>query len=174
MTGHPTVGRDRRLDRPPGELVAEAERVPVGGEQAGLHQPVEGRQDAVVEAAATSSGSTRSPSSAAHLERHPRVVVQERGSGEDGVAHRRGDLDVVAGEHLGEEERVAAGEAVELFGRMGSAVGQPSYAVGGERRQVDPARGPLPTELAEGDPQGVGRRQRVVAERDQEQDRQVA
>ena len=75
----------------------------------------------------------------------------------------RRDLAVPEREHLDDEERVAAGEAVQLVG-VESCPRPAAHAVGGEWRQVDAPGGALAGQLAERDAQCVGRRQRVVAE----------
>ena len=56
-----------------------------------------------------------------------------------------------------DEERVAAGELVQLVGGVRRALGQAADAGRGERRQVDAAGVALAGELAEGDPERVGR-----------------
>ena len=63
---------------------------------------------------------------------------------------------------------------MELLREVRRALGQPAYAGGGEGRQVDASCPALAGQLAESHPQGVGRGERVVAERDHQQHRQVA
>jgi hypothetical protein len=67
-----------------------------------------------------------------------------RQAGEHGVAHGRRHLRAGGAEHLGDEERVAAGDPVETVGVDPLGAGQRGHGLPGQRRELEaahPARG---------------------------------
>ena len=99
---------------------------------------------------------TTAPSSAAA------VGAQARRAGEDRVADGRRDLAIAAGEHLGEEERVARRAAVELVGVDAVRLGELRDGVGRQPRELaarDAAR-PWPALRARPAAGGAGRARR--------------
>ena len=114
MQPRPTAGRDGALDRLSRQLVAKDDALGGAGEQRGLVQPPQGRQ--------------------VHTERWQHAVVEPvrgggdqlqdlevvRGhlgrAGQDGITNRGGHWEVWLLGHLGDEERVAAGDRVDPFG----------------------------------------------------------
>ena len=89
--------------------------------------------------------------------------AQARGAGEDGVADRRRDLAIAAGQHLGEEERVARRAAVELVGVDAVGLGELRDRLGRQPRQLAALDPPRRGQLAEHDPQRVAQVELVVA-----------
>ena len=88
---------------------------------------------------------------------------QARGAGQHGVAHSGRDAGLAAGQHLGDEERVAAGLAMQRGGVERAAGGERRHRGGRERQQRDAAHRLRRREVAQDDAQRVARTQLVVA-----------
>ena len=110
----PTAGRDGALDRLSRQLVAKDEALGGAGEQRGLVQPPQGwqvdaerRQHTVVEPVRGGGD---------QLQGLEVVRGHLGGAGQDGISNRGGHREIWLLGHLGDEERVAAGDRVDPFG----------------------------------------------------------
>ena len=174
MTGHPPVRGYGGLDGPPGQLVTEPEIVPVDGQEPGRRPARRGCRPRRRRLCPTSTGSTRKPSREAISSAGGRG--SSRRAARDSTASRAeaGISSPLAPSTSTRKNGLPPVSRWSSSGQVRRALGQASYAGGGERRQVDASRPALAGQLAERHPQGVGGREGVVAERDHEQDRQVA
>jgi hypothetical protein len=88
---------------------------------------------------------------------------QRPDAGEDGVAHRRGQLDAAGGERLGHEERVAGGPAMQRGGIDAVRRGQLGHRRERQRQQPQAVGRPLARQLTQRHAQRVPTVQLVVA-----------
>jgi len=166
----PPAGRQRLLDRQPGQLVPE--RHPAGQL---LEHP---RLHALVEVAGRGTGRL-GQQPGRHRRGDDRGGIQHlpcwRGQPGRPRQHRveDGDRDLLAagGQDLGDEERVPAGRLVQPIVVDPAGADQGGHRLAGQRLQPEAAHEPGAGEIAEGDAQGMGRADLVVAERGHDQDR---
>ncbi len=129
------------------QLVAEAHGVAIGDEQPGVDQLVD------VEAVEPGRGEERRLHPAAqqghHVECRPRRRADPQGPGQHGVACRAGQVGRAGGQQFGQEEGVAAGQAVERPGIETGRSGEFAHAVQRQRVHVEPLRRLLPRQLAD-------------------------
>jgi hypothetical protein len=107
------------------------------------------------------------------IERLPRRRTQRPGPGEDSIANRRRQAVVASLQHLGNEERIAGGQPMQLGCVDLRAMHQCCNAGCGERWQAEPAGRSLARQPAQGEPQLVIRHKGVVAIGDQQERPQV-
>ena len=164
------VRRQRVLDRDARDLVAEADGVALRAQHP--------RGQAFVEVVELALGErVEQPQLGARrrdgdgVQQHPRPVAQARGAGQHRVADGLGQLGVGAGQHLGDEERVAGGRPVQRFVIDRRRPGERGHRLGRQRRQRHALRRAA-GQLAEDDPQRVGSIELVVAIGRQHQRRQ--
>ena len=158
----PRERRQAALDRPPRQLVAEAQVV-----RGDLEHPGElglrERVDAVAEQLAGELEGDPRRHDRELLERLAAVRAQAANPGEHGLDDRGGDDVGRGGQHLGDEERVAAGDAVHGAGVGAGARGQPPHRRARQRRQRQPVHR-APGQGAQQALQRVRRAELVVAE----------
>ena len=128
----PPSGQDAVLDRAARQLMPEADVRAVAHQHAGSHAGVDvfGRR--------LDHRQQRVPRK--HRDRAERVtfVRCERGrAGQHGVADRARHPPIRIGEHLGHEERIAAGAGMELGGVDAARAGERVDGLAGQRREVD-------------------------------------
>jgi hypothetical protein len=92
------------------------------------------------------------------------------GASEDRVADALGNARAARRQHLGDEERITAGQPVELGGVDLRALGECLHAALGERRKRDP---PLAWDVPQEHPQRMARAELVVAVGGDEQRRRL-
>jgi hypothetical protein len=137
-------GRYGLLDGQPGQLVPEADAGPLADEHAGAHARVDGRPrvpatggvEPVEQEQLRPVGHDRDG-----VEDGARVRVEAGDPGKHRVTHGRGYRRSRLGEHLADEERVAAGPQVDLAGVHAVWPGEPGDRLGRQRAQPDPVRG---------------------------------
>jgi hypothetical protein len=154
----PAVRRDRLVDRQSRQLVPELDVRRPGD------QHPRGFVDAIGELAGERFEQPQldGPGDDCHrVEQPARRLGQPRRPADHGVAHRVGDPLATGRQRLDDEERVAAGAAVELCGVGAVRRGELGHGVRRERRELEP---PRPAhELAEQDAQLLGAVEFVVA-----------
>ena len=96
-------------------------------------------------------------------------AAEPRDPGHHRIAHRRRDLLTAGGEHLGDEERIAAGHPVQLAPRPALTGGQRRHRIPRERREANPLDSPLRRQITQHDPQRVRRLELIVAVRRDDQ-----
>ena len=163
VSGRSSVRGYGGLNGAPRQLVPEVQVLAVGGEEPGRHQLVE-NVDADAGRRSHQRGFDPVAVQGGDLEHLAGGLLESRRPGQHRVARRGRDLVAVGAEHLDQEERVAAGQPVQLLRAVRRALGQTAYARSGERWQVDAPGPALAGQLAERHPKGVGRGERVVAE----------
>ncbi len=156
----PAVRRQRLLDGHAGDLVAEADAVALADQDA--------RGEAALELGHGLAGHGLEQRQLGTLgqdrdrvEQLAGARVEPGGPGQDRVAHRVGHERAARGEHLGDEERVAAGQPVQPPG-VDVAARQRGHARLAQRGERDPVDG-LARQLAEHDPQRMRPVELVVA-----------
>jgi hypothetical protein len=127
------AGGNGPLHRQAGQLVAEAETATLAAEHPGGDALVDGRRvgpgDRLQERRLDAVGHDRGG-----VERATGHRREPAGPGEHGVAHGRRHLPAGGAEHLGDEERVAAGGVVEAVGVDPPRAGQRGHGLPGQRR----------------------------------------
>ncbi|MCI0346621.1 MAG: hypothetical protein L0221_14445, partial [Chloroflexi bacterium] len=93
--------------------------------------------------------------------------------GQDGVADRLRDVHSAGGQHLGDEERVAASLRVEIARIDAVLAGERLDRCLGQRRKPDPLRPLHGRDLPEHHPQRIARSELVVAKRPDEHGRDL-
>ena len=113
MDGDPPEHRHLLGDGDPGQLVPERQLATGQQQDPALDRLVDGVQ-AVAEDGAEQGDLGPGPGQRHDVQGVPGGLRQPGRTGEDGVAHRRRDRRRAGGEHLGDEERVAPGPAVQV------------------------------------------------------------
>ena len=156
------VRRDGPVDRTAGDVVAEAKSRAVADEESGVHQLVE-----ILHRDAGGGAEQRRldprPHERRDVEGAPRRAAQGGGPGEHRIPGRRRDDRRPGAHDLADEERVPAGEAVQLGGLQVGALDESGHGLARQGRHVDAAGRALCREVAEGHPDGIGHAEGVVA-----------
>ena len=156
------AGGDGPLHRQAGQLVAEAQAAALAAEHPGGDALVDGRRvgpgDRLQERQLDAVGHDRGG-----VERAAGHRREPAGAGEHGVAHGRRHLPAGGAEHLGDEERVAAGGLVEAVGVDPPRAGQGGHGLPGQRRELEAAHPPGGGQVADDHAQRVPGPELVVA-----------
>ena len=159
MQADAPVGRELVLDRRARDLVAERDRVALGAQHPGRQARLELRQFVARDGARAA----RSPRAAARPPPPPAAAGPGRAGAPRGRARRRARWTACAAatrQHLGHEERVAAGARMQPGAVDAVRRGQPRHGRRRQRPDRDPVRR---TKVAEHDAQRVIALQLVVA-----------
>ena len=157
-------GPQHRLAR---QLVPEAQLALDLLEQAGGQARVD--RGVARPEAGEQAGPDDAPDDAGRLDGAPRLVVEAREARGDRVADARGQTPTAGRHHLGHEEGVPGGEAVELLGVDVEPFGQPRDRRARQRRDLQAGDARRGREVAEDDAQRVPRADLVVAVRREDQ-----
>ncbi len=133
----PPQRREAALDRPPGELVPEREAVRPDVDHAGvlgLRERVDPRPQQL--GGEVEAGVRRHDGQL--VERLAAVVAEPADAGQHGLHHGRGHGVARRRERLGDEERVAARDAVDRLRVGAGAGGQPPHGLSRQRRELEP------------------------------------
>ena len=178
VDGLPAVGRDGLGHRQPRDLVPEPHTAAVPVEQPAGDQFVDRRVDGAVGGLLHRRLEQRELDPGAgqrgEVQHLARVTAQPRGAGQDRVAGRRRDGRGSGPQHLGQVERVAAGQPVQLLGLQAAVGRQHLHRPRRQRRQPDAPGVPLGGQIPQRDPQRIVGRQRVVPVGGDQQHRRVA
>ena len=161
MQDDPPVRADRLLDREPRELVAERHRAALAAQ----HARGEARIDLghlipqhPVSTHISAFGDTTATASST-----PWAGTPSRLPREHGIAHRRGNVGAPAGQHLGDEERIARRALVELTGIDAARARELGDGVVRERRQAQLRHARGRPELSHREADRVARLELVLA-----------
>ena len=156
------AGGDGPLHRQAGQLVAEVQAATLAAEHPGGDALVDGRRvgpgDRLQERRLDAVGHDRGG-----VERAPGHRREPAGAGEHGVADGRRHLPAGGAEHLGDEERVAAGGLVEAVGVDPLGMGQGGHGLPGQRRELEAAHPTRGRQVADDPAQRVPGPDLVVA-----------
>ena len=122
MQGDPLEHRDLLGDGDPGQLVPERQLAAGQQQDPAFDRLVDGSQ-AVAEDGADQGDVGTGPGQRHDVQGVPGRLRQPGRTGQDGVAHRGRHRGRAGGEHLGDEERVASGPAVQV-GRVEAGSGR--------------------------------------------------
>jgi hypothetical protein len=159
---HAAVGRQRLLDRGARDLVAERHHIALGAQHA--------RGDAGLEPAEVVARQRLEQPQLGALRHdrdrfeHAARAAEARRPGQHGIADGVGNLGAAGREHLGDEERVARGTAVQLGGVDAVKRGERRDRPGRQPRDREAVDRAARGQLADDDSQRMGAIELVVAE----------
>jgi hypothetical protein len=164
------VGRDRFLNGEPRELVAKHDS---GGSTGACRRPTILQIVGGATQGASSSQSSACGGTSATASSKPSSRSQSRPTGKHSFANRRRDAITAAGEHLDHEKRIPTCRPVELAGVDPVWPRELTDSISGERRELQPRHRALRGELAERSPQRMAPLELVVAERENDERRDL-